>query len=345
MGWRTKRILQAGATVYFVTTISFVLVRFMPGSPLDYIVAQAEGGGGISASGSSSRASQEDIQEVYELAQIYLNMNPAEPLHKAYIDYMISTLQGDLGQSIIFTSPVSEILGGAIPWTLFVLSWGLLISFTIGVVLGALMAYWEGGKLDIAFTTYSIVMNSIPYYVMALLLVIFMAYRTGWFPTGGRYPTGETVGFNLSFISAVIHHATLPVLSTVVLSGVASLSMRGNSIRVLGEDYLRVARLRGLSDRMIAIHYVARNAILPMYTGLMISIGTLLGGSTILEIIFTYRGVGWYLVKGAASRDYPLMMGGFVIITIAVVIALLIADLTYGMLDPRAGSGGDREAF
>jgi len=174
--------------------------------------------------------------------------------------------------------------------------------------------------------------------------VVFLAYQAKLFPTGGRVPEGVQSGFNLAYIRGVVYHATLPILSTVVLSGLASLAMRGNSIRVLGEDYMRVAQLRGLSDAVIATQYVARNAILPMYTGFMISVGTVFGGSVILEIIFVYRGVGFYLVEAARARDYPLMMGGFVLITFCVVVALLIADLTYPMLDPRAESGGG-EAF
>jgi peptide/nickel transport system permease protein len=121
--------------------------------------------------------------------------------------------------------------------------------------------------------------------------------------------------------------------------------MRGNSISVLGNDYLRVARMRGLSERRIATNYVAKNAILPMYTGLMISIGFMFGGSIILEEIFRYRGMGYYVFTSIGSRDYPLMMGGFITITVAVVISIFIADLTYGKLDPRVRRGDEREAY
>jgi peptide/nickel transport system permease protein len=294
--------------------------------------------------GSEGGASAEELQRIYELAELYMNLDPSEPMHIAYLNYMADFVRGDLGRSLFYNEPVIDLLGHALPWTLFVLSWGLFISFFVGILLGSLMAYWEGGKLDVGLSTYSVVMGSTPYYVLALFLVVFLAYQAKLFPTGGRVPEGVQSGFNLAYIRGVVYHATLPILSTVVLSGLASLAMRGNSIRVLGEDYMRVAQLRGLSDTVIATQYVARNAILPMYTGFMISVGTVFGGSVILEIIFVYRGVGFYLVEAARARDYPLMMGGFVLITFCVVVALLIADLTYPMLDPRAESGGG-EAF
>jgi peptide/nickel transport system permease protein len=148
-----------------------------------------------------------------------------------------------------------------------------------------------------------------------------------------------TPGVNLPYIKGVLHHAALPILSQVVITGGIALQMRGNSIRVLGEDYLRVARLRGLSDYLIATRYVGRNAVLPIYTGLMISIGAMFGGAVVLETIFKYRGMGYYLVRAVQTRDFPLMMGAFTMIAVAVVIALLIADITYGQLDPRAGRG------
>jgi len=176
--------------------------------------------------------------------------------------------------------------------------------------------------------------------VMAILMLIFLSYRFGWFPTGGKQPTGVVAGFNWPYISGVIHHAALPVGSMLVASGVASLGMRGNSIRVLGSDYLRVARLRGLSDATISTQYVARNAVLPMYTEFLISIGQMFGGSIVLEQVFQYRGVGWYMLSALNQRDYPLVMGGFVLITLAVVTALLIADLTYSLVDPRVQEGG-----
>jgi peptide/nickel transport system permease protein len=257
---------------------------------------------------------------------------------------MTSLLEGDMGRSMNRSAPVAEILGRALPWTLFVMSWAIFLSFAIGISLGALMAYWEGTKFDSLLTGYATVMTSIPFYILAFVMLMYFGYELSWFPTGGKQPESVTAGLNWPFMSGIMRHAALPVISMLVGTGAASLAMRGNSIRVLGEDYLRVARLRGLPDRTIAVKYVARNAILPMYTSLMIAVGAMFGGSIVLEEIFVYRGMGYYMIQAVRARDYPVMMGAFTVITIAVVIALLIADLTYGKIDPRAGSE-DREAF
>lgn len=331
MDWKIRRLGQAVFTVWAVMTLAFFLTRMMPGNPVDAFVAEIG-------------PQLDNPQEAYELAETYMNINPQDPMHVAYWDYMVSMLQGDMGRSMSQNSPVAAIMADAIPWTVFVMSWAVFIGFAVGISMGALMAYWEGSKFDVAITGYATIITSIPFYVLALLLLITFAYRLNWFPTAGRRPEGVQVGFNLPFMLGVIYHAVLPVFSMFVASGVASLTMRGNSIRVLGEDYLRVARLRGLADRTIVVRYVVRNAVLPMYTGLMIAIGSMFGGAIVLEEIFTYRGMGYYMIQAVRARDYPLMMGAFTVITIAVVIALLIADLTYGKIDPRAG-GEDREAF
>ncbi|WP_193364808.1 ABC transporter permease [Natrialba taiwanensis] len=321
--WRVRRLGQAVFTVWAVLTLSFVLIRMMPGNIMGAMI---------------TRMTQQGINpgRARELVELRMTIDPDEPLLTAYGNYVVDTLQGNLGQSVYYGEPVTDVLAGALPWTLFVLSWAVFISFFIGITVGALMAYWEGGKLDVGLTSYAVLMGSIPFYVLAILLLIFLSYRYGLFPNGGRQPIGADPGFNLVYISGIIHHAALPIISMLVASGVASLGMRGNSIRVLGEDYLRVARLRGLSDITISTQYVARNAVLPMYTTLLISIGEMFGGSIVLEQVFQYRGLGWYMLSATHQRDYPLMMGGFMIITLAIVTALLLADLTYGYVDPRA---------
>ena len=325
IGWRARRLGQSIFTVWAVTTLSFVLVRLMPGNPMGAMITQLEQRGVNPA-----RAQQ--------LVQLRLSVDPSKPIPIAYVEYLGHMLQGQLGVSAYYQLPVAKVLANGIPWTLFVLSWSVFISFFIGIAVGALMAYWEGGKLDIGLTSWAILMGSVPFYVLAILLLIFFAYRWHIFPVGGRAPTGVTAGFNLPYIIGIVRHATLPILSMLVASGVASLGMRGNSIRVLGSDYLRVARLRGLSDITISTQYVARNAVLPMYTSLLISIGEMFGGSAVLEHVFQYQGIGYFMLSATYQRDYPLMMGGFVLLTVAIVLALLFADLTYSLIDPRAGS-------
>ena len=332
MDWRIKRLGQAIITVYAVMTLSFILIRGMPGSATDYLMYQLMEEG-------------EDPRAAAQMVEMYSNINPEKPIHIAYFDYMVAFMQGDLGISVWYRRPVAEIMAAALPWTVFVMSIATLSSFLIGISLGGIMAYWEGSKSDVSLSVLATVMSSVPFYVIALLLLSWLAFRANWFPTGGRYPTGTSPGWNIPFLLGAVHHAILPILSMVLAGfGGTALAMRGNAIQILGEDYMRVARLRGLPDKRISLRYVSRNALLPLYTGLMISIGSAFGGSVILEIIYRYPGMGWYMIQGVNARDHILMMGAFTIITMAVVVALVIADLTYGYLDPRA-RGGETDAY
>jgi len=192
----------------------------------------------------------------------------------------------------------------------------------------------------------SIVLNSVPYYVAAVVFQYVLAYQLGWFPATGRIAPGTSTEPSIEFVVSALNHAGLPILSMVLTGfGGWALIMRGNSISVLGEDYLKVARLRGISQTRIALRYVGRNAVLPMYTSILITIGFMFGGSIVLEEIFAYTGLGYYMFQAINARDYPLMMGCFLIITIAVVVGVYIADLTYGMIDPRAGNDGGSDAY
>lgn len=339
VNYYVERLGQAVVTIFTVISLSFVLIRLMPGGPMDYLRAQ------LSQTTSSTSTMSEE--EAAALIETYLNVNPQQPLWEAYIDYMFSIFQGDFGQSIWYEEEVSSILSEAITWTVFVMSISTFLTFGFGVTLGAVLAYREGSWSDLTISTGSIILSSTPFYILALILLSIFTYRLGWFPTGGKFNPDTTAGLNLPFIIGILKHATLPIISLVLTEfGGWALTMRGNSISVLGEDYLRVAHLRGLSDWRITSRYVGRNAILPMYTGLMISIGFLFGGAIILEEIFKYQGVGYYMLRALNARDWPLLMGGFIIITVAVVIGIFIADLTYGKIDPRASSGGgEREAY
>lgn len=337
MNWLTKRLAQTLITIFAVVTLAFGLIRLMPGGPEDYIRAQMI----------EQRDGSVDSAEINRLVETYISYDPDEPLWVQYIEYTAAVFTGDLGESMIYNQPVADILLAALPWTVFVMLVGLLVSFTLGVGLGALMAYVEGKPFDIGMSMASVVLTSIPYYIAAILFLMFLSYRFGIFPSGGRVNPDHPIGLNPQFFASAVYHAMLPILSIVVTTtGGIALAMRGNSIQILGEDYLRVARLRGISRNRIATRYVARNAILPLYTGFMIAIGNIFGGSIILEYIFNYPGLGYYIYRAVTSRDYPLLMGGFILITVAVVICLLIADLTYGKLDPRAGAGGEqRESY
>jgi peptide/nickel transport system permease protein len=326
-----ERIGQAILTVFAVVTLTFGMIRLMPGGPVDYIRAQMiqEAGGSI------------DYERINRQVELYTNVAPDKPLLHQYVDYVGSLLQGNLGQSIQQNKPVAEILGSALPWTVYIMSVSLVLTFGIGITLGAAMAYAEGSRFDSISSLFSILLNSIPYYIAAIVLIYFLGSQWAVLPTQGRVKAGLESG-TLAWYLSVVKHSIMPIASYVATAfGVQALAMRGNSIRVIGEDYLRVARLRGLSRRVIALRYIGRNAVLPMYTTMMIAIGFMFGGAVILEEIFTYPGIGYYMFQAINTRDYPLMMGAFLIITLAVVVGVLFADLTYGKIDPRAERGGE----
>jgi ABC-type dipeptide/oligopeptide/nickel transport system permease component len=328
------RLFQSVITIWAAITVTFGLIKAMPGGPVAYFRAQLANRG-------------LDPSKAEAKVQSYLSYDPDAPLWRQYIDYAGGVAQGEFGNSILYSESVPELLLGALPWTVLVLGTAMLITTVLAVVIGALMAYWEGGRFDSVSTVVTMVFDSVPFYITALVLLLFFGYAIPLFPTQGTHSPDVEVGFSLVFIGSVAYHLALPVTASVIGSvGGTALSMRGNSISVLGSDFIRVGRLRGLSQRRLALNYVAHNAFLPMYTGLLISLGFLVGGSVILEQIFAYKGVGFYLFQAISARDFALLMGGFLLITTTFTIGVFLADVTYGLIDPRVDtSDRNRQSY
>lgn len=327
-----KRLFQVILTVYSVLTLTFLLTRLVPGGPEDVIRGQLMKQYGNTMS----------QQEINRRIELYVNYKTNAPIWEQYLNYLWDIVHLDFGRSIKYGTAVIDIIIQALPWTLFIMGTALVIQFVLNVVLGAIMAYKEGSRFDTSMTGISLFITSIPFYVVAILAVYILGFVYGIFPTSGHYSPTVQPGFTVEFVASALNHAILPILSMVITGiGAGALTMRGNAISVLGEDFLRVGRLRGLSDSRLIGWHVLPNAILPMYTGLMISIGFMFGGAVILEEIFAYPGVGYYMIRAINARDYPLMMGIFILITTAVAVSLLIADLTYSMIDPRINEGDE----
>jgi peptide/nickel transport system permease protein len=343
MNYYAKRIAQAVFTLYAVITLSFVLYRGMPSGPVQQLRTKLLTGGGSTFVGGSGAMS---AAKVNRLVEVYTSIRPDVPMHVAYFNYMREIiLHQDFGRSIWQSEPVFQVLFQAMPWSIFVSVYGLIAGFAMTILLGTLMAYAEGGRFDKATTVLVMITHSIPYYVVGILALSFLAYGLGWFPTGGRMNPNTTPGFNIPFMLGVVHHGALPILTAFVVGfGGRALKMRANSVRVLGEDYLRVARLRGLPNSRIALRYVGRNAILPIYTSFMIGLSALFSSSVIMERIFTYPGVGWYTFGALERRDFPLLMGSLIFFTTITLVGVLIADFTYGIIDPRANMS-DQENY
>lgn len=339
MRYHLERTARAVLTIWAAVTLTFALTRLLPGGPIEQIANQIKR--------NNPRMSQAQVESIVADRAAALNINVDAPVHVQYVEYVASLATGDLGMSLQEAEPVAAIVGEALPWTLFVMTTATVLVFAIAIVWGAIIAYREGGRLDSVSSSVSILASAVPFYVLAFVLILVFGYRLGWLPVSGRTSGGVTAELSLAFVADALAHAALPILSVVLTqTGLQTLAMRGNSIQVLGQDYVQVARLRGLSDNRIATRYVARNAILPMYTGFLTLIGFNLGASIILEEVFNYRGLGFKMFQGlTVPRDYSLVMGTFLVYTVALVLAVYVADLTYGRIDPRVKQGEGREAY
>jgi peptide/nickel transport system permease protein len=340
MRYYIRRVGQGIITLLVSTFITFSLYRLMPGGPLEAItqrlIQQMRRDGG-----------QVNTEVIARRAENLTGINPDKPIPLAFYEYIEGiVLRQEFGTSIVFQEPVFEVLFRAMPWSIFISVYGLLLGFTAMIFIGSLMAWKEGTRIDSGLTVFVLVMNSIPYYVGAIVMLIVLGYQFELFPTGGRYPANVEPGFNIPFMIGMMRHAALPIMSSFIIGFAGgSLGMRGNSVRIMGSDYLRSAEIRGLSTNRILTRYLTRNAILPIYTGMMIGIAGLFSSSVITETIFQYPGVGYYMLEAIELQDYPLVMGAFIFFSILTIIGILVADFTYGLIDPRAGTGADRESF
>ncbi|WP_436924442.1 ABC transporter permease [Halosimplex amylolyticum] len=340
MNYYIRRFVQAIVTFVLGMFITFALYRLVPGGPVQALMADR-------IEQMREQDQQVDQQELAEMAEQLTGINPDQPIPIAFYEWLRDIiLYQDFGESIMFQDPVFDILFRGMPWSIFLSVYGLLLGFTATIAVGVFMAWHEGTKIDSGLTVFVLVMRSIPYYVAAIVMLSVLAFQWGIFPTGGRAPPAADPGFNVEFMIGVAQHAALPILSNFIVGFAGgAIGMRALSVRVVGADYLRSARLRGLSTNRILSRYLTRNSILPIYTGFMLGISGMFSSNVITERIFQYHGVGWFMLEAATNQDYPLVMAAFVFFSGITVTAILIADLTYGLIDPRAGTGATRESY
>lgn len=319
-----KRTGIALFTLWVTITLTFVLIRLQPGDPLQEWAYEFV------------NTQQMTYEDAYQLVQSLYDYNPDEPWSAQYIRFISHLLRGDLGESLLYKTSVNKIVAKALPWTVFVLSIALLLSFSIGALLGMIIAWKRKTVLDPLVTGYASFTGATPDYVTALVLLIIFGIRLKWLPTKGAYDAALTPGFNWTFIKDVLRHATLPILAFSFENAAGwALAMKGSAVSVLGEDYIMAARARGLKERRIMTTYMGRNAILPLVTGLAIALGGMLGGSILIETVFSYPGIGWFFNQAIVRRDYGMIQGLFLLVGAATIFANLAADLLYARLDPR----------
>jgi peptide/nickel transport system permease protein len=327
-----QKLLKTLFTVFVVTTFTFFLVRLLPGNPIEQMINFL-----INTQGISMKEAQDQAAALYAI-------DLSQPLYLQYFDYLVKTFQGDLGNSLLSQgTTVNSIILKFLPWTIFSVGTGLVLSFIVGMGLGMLMAYYRDSWIDHVLTVFASIFSSIPDYLVGLLLIVWLGIQWKLVPIAamrGSLSPNTVIGFNLAFFADALFHAALPI-STYFITTVGRwmLSMKSSTISTLGEDYVTVAKARGLRDWRITTAYVGRNASLPLFTQLAISIGFVVGGSFLIETIFVYQGIGASLGAAINRRDYTVMQGIFLVITLSVVFANFFADLLYSWIDPRIKMG------
>ncbi|NOL39314.1 ABC transporter permease [Kribbella sandramycini] len=328
-----RRLAKAVLTVFLVSTLTFFLVRLLPGNPVDTYIQTQIAQTGISYDDAAAQAKN------------LFSLDPDEPLILQYVQYMANLLQGDFGTSLLSPgTTVAQVIQTYLPWTLFSVGIAQILSFVIGIVAGMIMAYRRESWIDHLLTSVGSLLHAIPNYIVAILIVVFLGVKLQVFnltEARGSYTPGVEPSFSLYFLNDILYHATLPILAYLLTTvGSWALVMKSSTVETLGEDYVTVARARGLTDGRIRAGYVGRNAVLPLFSQLAVSLGFVVGGSIFVEKIFGYQGIGYSLYNAVSGRDYPVLQGIFLVVTISVVVANLLADVLYSRLDPRIRVGG-----
>ena len=310
--------------LWAAVTFNFIIPRLMPGDPAEAYIARLQ--------------TQQVTRAQIDAIRVEFGVNPNVPIWRQYFDYLNGLLHGNLGISTSqFPSQVTNILQQSLPWTIGLVGVSLMLSFLIGTLVGMLIAWKRGSWYDTAVPPILTFLSAIPYFWMALGLIYVFGVNLNWFPTDSGYDVFNVYpGWNSDFIGSVAQHAILPVFTLVIgtLAGWV-LTMRNTMVTTLSEDYVLMAQAKGLTERRVMFHYAARNAILPSITSFSISLGLVVSGSLLTEIVFNYPGIGFALYKAVQGDDYALVEGCFLVIALAVLIANFLSELVYVFLDPR----------
>jgi peptide/nickel transport system permease protein len=296
----------------------------MPGDPVSRMFARTQG-----------KMQPEQIDALRKLLGV-----DARPIWEQYIDYLHNIVTGNMGISISrFPAPVTEVIAAQIGWTLLLGGTALVIAAVVGNLLGILAAWRRGGAIDSALPPLLVFIGSFPYFWLAMGALYLFGVVLGWFPIRHAFTDGVEPGFTWEFFSDVSAHLVLPALTIVLVSiGGWMLGMRNTMIATNSEDYITMAEAKGLRPGRIMFRYAARNAMLPSVTSFGMSLGFVVGGAMLTEVVFAYPGVGYQLLNAVQGLDYPLMQGLFLTITAAVLLANFLVDILYVRLDPRVRS-------
>lgn len=313
-------------TAWAAVTINFIIPRLMPGDPVKAIMAKSQG-----KLDSSAEAA---IRTLFGLDE-------DKSVWQQYLDYWNLLLHGNLGVSFTYyPTPVAEMIQQTLPWTVGLVGIATVVAFLVGTLVGTGIG-WRRGTWADSLLPISTFFSAVPYFWLGLVVIAIFSVNLGWFPSSGAYDRSMVPAFTPEFIGSVLYYGTLPAL-TIVISSIAGwiLGMRNMMVTVSSEDYVTVAQAKGLSERAVVFGYAARNAVLPQISSFALSLGFIVGGTLIMEMVFSYPGIGYLLYNATTNHDYTLMQGCFLVITLSVLVANVVADFVYAVLDPRTRQEG-----
>jgi peptide/nickel transport system permease protein len=322
MRFALRRLGFFVVTLWAALTLNFFLPRLMPGNPAEAMMGKFRG---------------PVSPQALKALEVAFGVETKEGLAGQYVHYLGNVATGNFGTSLYFyPQSVGRVILDALPWTLGLVGVTTILAFLLGTGIGIVAAWRRGGRLDSVVPPVFVITSAIPYFWVGMMLILVFAVRLQWFPAAFAYNVSLAPGFNAAFIGNVLEHAILPAAALLITTiGTWILTMRNTMITTLAEDYVRMARAKGLPGRRIMLDYAARNAILPNLTGFAMSLGFVVGGAILVEYVFNYPGVGYMLLQAVSQEDYPLMQALFLLITVAVLVAILLADIATALFDPR----------
>jgi peptide/nickel transport system permease protein len=322
MRFALRRLGFFALTLWAALTLNFFLPRLMPGNPAIAMMGKFRG---------------PVNPQAYKALAVAFGLNNQQSLPSQYVTYLGDVATGKFGTSLYFyPQSVGRVVLDAIPWTLGLVGITTILAFILGTGIGILAAWRRGGRLDSIAPPVFVITSAIPYFWIGMMLILVFAVQLKWLPPAFGFDVTLTPGLNPAFVGNVLEHALLPAVALLDTTiGTWILTMRNTMVTTLAEDYVRMARAKGLPGRRIMLDYAARNAILPNLTGFAMSLGFVVGGAILVEYVFNYPGVGYMLLNAVTYEDYPLMQALFLLITVAVLLAILLADIATAVFDPR----------
>lgn len=315
-----RKLFYALVTILIVLVFNYLLFRVLPGDPLAMMMRNPK----------ATPEQVEAVKRLYGLDQAW---------YVQFFTYFKHLAEGNLGTSFVYKAPVTQVVASRIFPTVLMVGLAEIIAILVGILFGILAAWKRGEKLDVGLLGFSLITYSVPTFWLGMIMVVLFCVELRLFPTSGMFTPGKSFATTSAMLQDLGRHLVLPVLTmSLVLIGEYALTMRNTLIDVLSEDYITTARAKGFRERYVLMKHAVPNAMLPMITIIAINIGFVVAGAIQIETIFSWPGLGRVMYEALGARDYPLLQGVFLLVTVSVVLANVLADITYAYIDPRVKS-------